>query len=157
MSDPARVKPSPAARYDADFFAWTQEQAALLRTRRFSSIDSENIAEELESLGRSQKKEIRSRLAVVLLHLLKWRFQPERRTGSWRSTLIEQRAEIASEVEDSPSLHAYPSEILARQYETARQRASSETGLPLTIFPTQCPFTIEQVLDLGFLPEEPSP
>jgi hypothetical protein len=157
MSDPARVKPAPAIRYDDDYFAWTQEQAALLRANRFSQIDTENIAEELEDLGRSQKREIRSRLGVILLHLLKWRYQPERRSGSWTSTLIVQRTDIADELQDSPSLRAYPAEAMPRAYSTARMRAASETGLSVDVFPVACPFTTEQVLSLDFLPEDPAP
>jgi hypothetical protein len=155
MSDPARVKPAPATRYDADYFAWTQEQAALLRANRFSQVDTENIAEELEDLGRSQKREIRSRLVAVLVHLLKWRYQPGRRTGSWKATLVEQRAELATDFEESPSLRSFPREILSKQYEIARLRASGETKLALKVFPEECPFTVEQVLDRDFLPEDP--
>lgn len=156
MSDPARVKPAPAARYDEDFFAWTQEQAALLRTRRFSSIDIENIAEELESLGRSEKKEIRSRMTVLLTHLLKWGYQASKRSNSWRATLASQRKELRRELTDSPSLRSYPATVLSDLYETARLDASGETGLPLETFPAECPFTIEQILDPEFLPGEPS-
>jgi hypothetical protein len=157
MSDPARVKPVSATRYDDDYFAWTQEQAALLRgKKRISQIDTENIAEELEDLGRSQKREIRSRIVVILLHLLKWRYQPERRSESWTSSLIEQRTDIADEITDSPSLRTFPADILARAYSTARIRAAGETGLPLNAFPVTCPFTIAEVLSLDFVPEEPT-
>jgi hypothetical protein len=144
----------PAAGYDTDFFAWTQEQARLLREGRFSEIDVENVAEELDSLGNSQKREVRSRLVVVLLHLLKWLHQPSRRSGSWQSTLIGQREEILSELEDSPSLQSFPASQLARAYATARRKASAETRIPLETFPEACPFTIEQILDPDFLPDE---
>jgi hypothetical protein len=150
--EPAAAK--PATGYETDFFAWTQEQARLLREGRFSEIDIENVAEELDSLGNSQKREVRSRLVVVLLHLLKWRYQPAKRSGSWQSTLIGQREDIRSELEDSPSLQSYPASQLSRAYATARLKASAETKLPLETFPETCPFTIEEILDPDFLPDE---
>jgi hypothetical protein len=142
-----------ASLYDRDFYAWTQEQGRLVREGRFSELDTENIAEELETLGRSQKKEIRSRLKVVLMHLLKWRHQAERRSNSWRGTLLEQRDELVDELKDSPSLRSYPATVLDAAYRIARLEASGETKLALEAFPEACPFTIEQILDPDFLPD----
>jgi hypothetical protein len=139
--------------YDRDFYAWTQEQGRLVREGRFSDLDCENIAEELETLGRSQKNEIRSRLRVVLMHLLKWRHQSSRRSNSWRATLLDQREEIAHELKDSPSLRSYPGLVLNQAYRIARLDASGETKLLLETFPEACPFTIEQILDPDFLPD----
>jgi hypothetical protein len=150
-----KTAPSPAANYDADFYAWTQDQAEKLRARRQNEIDWENVAEEIESVGRSQKKEIRSRLLVLLLHLLKWEFQPDRRKGGWQASIIEARDELSSEIEDSPSLRSYPAQALDRQYDVARLKAIAETGLPDSIFPKDCPYTVEQVLDFGFMPGQP--
>jgi hypothetical protein len=155
MSDATLTPPAAIAAYDDDFYAWTQEQARLLRAGRFSDVDIQNIAEELETLGRSQKREIVSRLAVLLLHLLKWTVQPDRRSNSWRATILEQRQRIREELEDSPSLRRWPGARLAREYDLARLKASGETGLPLESFPPACPFTIAQVLDPAFLPGEP--
>lgn len=138
--------------YDRDFYAWTQEQALLVREGRFSNLDLENVAEELESLGKRQKREIRSRMVVLLLHLLKWRFQSSRRSGSWQSTLIGQRDDLLSDLEESPSLGGYPAAQLEKAYKTARQKAAAETRLPLDTFPEVCPFTIEEILDPDFLP-----
>ncbi len=140
--------------YDTDFFAWTQEQARLLREGRFSEIDIENVAEELETLGRSEKREIESRLQVLLAHLLEWRHQSAKRSNSWRSTIVEQRSRLMRDLKDSPSLRRYPREILVEEYVVARLTASGETKLPLEAFPAECPFTIEEILDPDFLPGE---
>ncbi|MGH7099068.1 MAG: DUF29 domain-containing protein [Stellaceae bacterium] len=128
-----------SALYDEDFFAWTQEQARLLREGALSEIDIENIAEELECMGKSNRRELRSRLIVLLMHLLKCRFQADRISPSWRITIRHQRDEIDALLTDSPSLRPEAAEMLARAYEKARQDAIDETGLPSVIFPAECP------------------
>ena len=148
-----KTRTRPTAAYEADFHAWTKDQAARLRDLRPNSIDWENVAEEIESLGRSEKREIESRMGVLLVHLLKWAHQPERRKLGWRATITEQRRKLARAVEESPSLGAYPETVLADEYEVARARAADETDLPEETFPVTCPFTIEEVLDPGFWPE----
>jgi len=105
--------PTKPAGYEQDLFAWANDQAVRLRDTRPKGIDWENLAEEIESVGRSQKAEIRNRLRVLLIHLLKWQHQPKRRSASWQSTIGEQRISIEGVIEDSPSLRRYPSEILA--------------------------------------------
>jgi hypothetical protein len=142
-----------SALYDEDFFAWTMEQARLLREGALSEIDVENIAEELESMGKSNRRELRSRLIVLLMHLLKFRFQADRISPSWRITIRHQRDEINALLADSPSLRPMVAEMLAGLYEKARQDAIDETGLPAAIFPPECPFTPEQILSESFLPE----
>jgi hypothetical protein len=142
-----------SALYDEDFYAWTREQARLLREGALSEIDAENIAEELECMGKSNRRELRSRLIVLLMHLLKFRFQADRISPSWRITIRRQRDEINALLADSPSLRPMVAEMLARLYEKARQDAIDETGLPDAIFPPECPFTPEQILSEGFLPE----
>lgn len=139
--------------YDEDFYAWTQDQAARLRARAHNGIDWENAAEEIESLGKSQRSEIRSRILVVLIHLLKWKYQPDQRSSGWKGTLAEQRDKIAEEVEESPSLRAFPASVVDRQYRTARLKAAGEIGLLDDAFPPACPFTVEQILDPDFFPE----
>jgi len=139
--------------YDDDFFAWTEEQARLLRAGELAEIDTLNLAEEIESVGRSDRREIRSRLMVLLAHLLKWRFQPHARSAGWLSTVREQRDQIESILEDSPSLRPVIAEALSRVYKRARTVATEETGLPETTFPADCPFTPEQILAEDFLPE----
>jgi hypothetical protein len=140
--------------YDHDYFAWTVEQGRLLRGLRPTGLDWENVAEEIESLGRSDKRSIENNLNVVVLHLLKWRYQAEKRKGDWKSSLIEHRKRLNRLVAESPSLRHYPAEVLAREYTVARLRASAETGLPESAFPEECPFTIEQVLAPDFWPDE---
>ena len=140
---------------EADFALWSAEQGALLREGRFDRLDRDNLAEEIESLGRSEEGEIESRLNVLLLHLLKWRFQPERHSNSWKATLLEQRRRIGRRIRQSPSLRDHPASVLDEEYEVARLAAAGETGLALETFPAACPFTIEQVLDPGFFPEAP--
>jgi hypothetical protein len=155
MSDATLTPTAAIAAYDDDFYAWTQEQARLLRAGRFSDVDIQNIAEELETLGRSDKREIRSRLQVVLAHLLKWRMQPDRRSTNWRGTITEQRRKLNMLLGESPSLRPFPGRILSEEYPGACVAAAEETGLPLESFPPACPFTIAQVLDPAFLPGEP--
>jgi uncharacterized protein DUF29/YdaS antitoxin of YdaST toxin-antitoxin system len=148
---------SPAASteisdYEYDYYGWLVRQAALLGERRFAEVDLPNIIEEIESLGRSEKNEIENRLGVLLMHLLKWQYQAKRRSGSWQSTIIEQRARILKRLQLSPSLRDYPGEVLKEEYGLARERAAAESGLAISTFPKSCPYSIEQVLDPDFLP-----
>ncbi len=140
---------------EVDFALWSAEQGALLREGRLDRLDRDNLAEEIESLGRSERREIENRLKVLLVHLLKWRFQTQRQKGGWKTTIREQRVQIAKVVRDSPSLRSHPTDVLGEEYRTARADAVDETGLPEDVFPAACPFTIEQVLDPGFFPEAP--
>jgi len=153
MSTKATTRPSTS--YDDDFYAWTQDQAEKLRVRRHNEIDWDNLAEEIESVGRSQKSEIRNRLRVLLQHLLKWHFQPELRCRPWQSTISEQRVHIEGVIEDSPSLSAFPEDALDWAYRGAIRKAAEETKLAQDIFPTVCPYTIEQVLAYDFMPGRP--
>lgn len=125
--------------YDRDFYAWANEQAALLRAGNLSSADIANIAEEIETLGRSEKREMRSRLAALLLHLLKWHFQPGRRSRSWEISIANARNELAEYRAENPSLRAVVPEAVASAYRRARLDAEQETGLPRNTFPVECP------------------
>ena len=136
--------------YESDLYAWTKEQADALRRRASNALDWDNLAEEIESLGTSQRSEVRSRLKVLLVHLLKWKHQPELQCGSWRGSIREARDQIDDMLDDSPSLKAYPAECLPKAYARARVKALDETGL--LRLPDACPWTIEQVLDGDFLP-----
>ncbi len=140
------------ATYDSDFARWSEEQAALLRSGRFDAVDLENVAEEIESLGRSDKREIENRLKVLLVHLLKSQFQPEKMKPGWKSTIIEQRRRIRMLVKESPSLRSYPQLVLVAEYDFARREAADETGLPLKILPKTCPYSTEEILTLDFYP-----
>ena len=111
--------------YEEDFYAWTVEQARLLRSGELTSIDVANIAEEIESLGRSDKRAIESRLTVLLMHLLKWQIQSKMRSQSWSGTILEQRRRIEKLLRESPSLHASVNEALAEAYSDAREAAHS--------------------------------
>jgi hypothetical protein len=154
MSKPA-VKPPPSDLYETDFYAWTQQQAELLRERRWADLDLENVAEEIETLGRSDKRQIESRLEILIAHLLKWKYQPGRRSGSWTSTITQQRLRIKGLLKESPSLKRYPGKVFLDQYLGARLEASKDTGMAFDLFPEECPFTIEEILDVDFFPEEP--
>lgn len=137
---------------DDDFALWSAEQAALIRSGKFDRVDQENVAEEIESLGRSEKQEIESRLEVLMMHLLKWERQPEHRSRGWSSTIRDQRYRIERRLKSSPSLRSYPNEVRAELYPRARELASEETTIFLHLFPETCPYTIEQILDPDFLP-----
>lgn len=140
--------------YDTDFYAWAKEQAALLRTGNLSAADIDHIAEEIESMGKTEKRELVSRLTVLLLHLLKWRFQPGRRGASWEATIAVQRDDVADHLLDNPSLKAILNEVIISAYRKAMILAIGETGLPRSIFPETCPWTFEEIMNPGFWPEE---
>lgn len=140
--------------YETDFYAWANEQAALLRAGKLSAADVENIAEEIESMGRTEKRELVSRLTVLLLHLLKWRFQPVRRGNSWRTTIRIQRLDLSRHLKDNPSLKAKIPEAVADAYITALIQAADETGLPEATFPAECPWSYDQIIDAAFWPDQ---
>jgi signal transduction histidine kinase len=144
--------PRNSVAYDDDFFAWTQEQARLLRAGDFSEIDAANAAEELEDMGRSLRHQLRNRLVVLVMHLLKWQYQPVFRSTSWSSTIREQRQQIDELLEESPSLRSMIAD-LSRVYRRARTKAAGETGFLESAFPSSCPYTPEQILSEDFLPE----
>jgi hypothetical protein len=139
-------------RYEDDLFAWTQEQAALLRAHAADAIDWENLAEEIESMGGSDRRELESRLTVVLLHLLKWQAQPPLRGSSWRKSLRTQRREIRKLLTQSPSLRREVPGMLPEAYADAVKDAIDETGLRADIFPSTCPYAPGDVLDEDYLP-----
>ncbi len=139
--------------YDDDFYAWTQHQAAVLREGAYHELDAENLAEEIESLGRRDRRELGSRLQVLVMHLIKWAYQPEGRGPSWRRTIRTQRLEIEDVLADSPSLRPRVPALMAQRYRRCIQDAAEETGLAETAFPRVCPWTVEEVLDQSFWPE----
>jgi hypothetical protein len=140
--------------YERDFYAWANEQASLLRAGRLSEADIENIAEEIESMGRSEKRELVSRLKVLLTHLLKWRYQPMLRCKSWNNTIAVQRDDAVDHLADNPSLKDKLPEALSSAYRKAILVAATETGFDSTTFPPACPWTYEQIMDAAFWPEE---
>ncbi len=141
--------------YDADFYAWTQKQADLLRREQWSAIDLPNLIEEIESLGRQQRQELRNRLGVLIGHLLKWEYQPQAQSRSWLATIRVQRRDIARLLEENPSLKSYLDEALQRAHENARDLAMGETDLPEETFPIECPYRLSEILGDHFYPGEP--
>ena len=141
---------SPA--YREDFYQWTRCTATLLREGRLNEMDILNVAEEIESMGNAQKHALISHLAVLLMHLLKWKYQPDKRTTSWKTTMIVQRNEIKDLLEDSPSLKHELEEKFNRAYQRACAMAANETGLALSVFPVENPFIFEEVMTEDWLP-----
>ena len=144
---------APVNLYEQDFYAWANQQAALLRAGRLSAADIEHIAEEIESMGKTEKRELVSRLTVLLVHLLKWRHQPDRIGASWRATIRIQRRDLAAHLEDNPSLKAVLPEAVARAFGNAVIAAGAETGLSEAAFPPVCPWSFERMMDETFWPE----
>ncbi len=139
--------------YERDFYAWANEQAALLRAGKLDSADFENIAEEIESMGRGEKRELVDCLAVLLLHLLKWRLQPSSRGNGWRLTIKEQRYRLRRHMSDNPSLQSQLGEAVSDAYGLAQINAERQTGLAPETFPETCPFTFEQAMSDDFWPD----
>jgi hypothetical protein len=139
--------------YDADFYGWANEQAALLREGRLAEADIPHIAEEIESMGRSEKRELVSRLAVLLTHLLKWRFQPGGRGSSWRASIVVQRGRLADHLNDNPSLAPLIPQAIARGYTEALVIAGDETKLGEGFFPPSPPWSPEEIVNPDFWPE----
>ena len=138
--------------YEKDFYAWLMDNAKLLREKKFTEIDIEHIAEELESMGKSEKRELINRLTVLLAHLLKWQFQAVKRSRSWKNTILTQRIDINELLEDSPSLRHEIIQKLELAYEKAKLNAEDETGIDKIHFPEKCPFSFEEILERDFFP-----
>jgi len=139
--------------YDTDFYAWTQAQAAHLRAKEWPALDIDNLAEEIESLGASDRRALRSHLMRLSQHLLKWHYQPQRRGESWQQSIDNARLQIELIIEDSRSLRDFLPEAFAWAYTRGRKEAAKETRLPLETFPEACPWPLAQVLDEDFWPE----
>ena len=139
--------------YERDFYAWANEQAGLLRAGKLTEADLEHIAEEIESMGKTEKRELISRLAVLLLHMLKWQYQPGRRGASWQAPIRVQRRDLRRHLADNPSLKGVLPEVIADAYGNAVIEAGGETGLPEAIFPAVCPWSFEQMMAEDFWPE----
>ncbi len=148
----AERAPDSGAAYDTDFHRWTREQADALASHDHLRLDVVNLLDEVESVGRSQRTTLESHLCVLLVHLLKFRMQPQRATPSWRHTLKAQRAAITRLIARNPSLHAYPAAILEETYRDAVRDAAGETRIDPRLFPLALPFTLDQILDPEFEP-----
>ena len=149
----ASVSETGRVRYEEDLYAWSQEQAALLRVRQYDGLDWQNLAEEIAAVGGSDRRKLESRLCVILLHLMKWQAQPALRGASWRKTLRTQRREIRKLLKQSPSLRRHVPALIRDAYGDAVKDAVDETGLPAEYFPSVCPYAPDAVPDEDNLPD----
>ncbi len=141
-----------AMMYEEDFYAWLLNNVQLLRQGRFAEADVEHIAEELESMGKRDKRELISRLSVLIMHLLKWQFQSDKQSRSWERTIDEQREQVLLILQDSPSLKYQIDQEISRSYGLAVMAAAKETGINKNVFPETCPYSMEQIFDENFYP-----
>jgi hypothetical protein len=139
--------------YDRDFSKWLETTADQLRAKDYANLDWENLIDEIETMGKRERRSLKSNLVILLLHLLKWQYQADQRSGSWKGSIVEHRQRIRDELEDSPSLQPYLIEILDAAYADGRDRAAAETGLAVDWFPAECLYAIGQVLDREFWPD----
>lgn len=158
MTVPAEVNKTHSSLYEADFFAWVEQQSLLLKQGRLEELDLVNLIEEVEGLSRSDKRALKSQVIRVLKHLLKLNYQPNAfyYLNSWRSSVAEGRSQIKLILQDSPSLKPYLEQVFAECYQNALEEAVAETGLSLSKFPRQCPYLLEKVLDVRFWPGDSS-
>jgi hypothetical protein len=140
------------ALYDSDFNAWIQQNILLLKESRLNEIDTAHLIEELEDMGKSDKRELKSRLRVLIAHLLKWQYQAEQRSTSWESSIREHRKELSFLLKDIPSLKNAVDAAVVEIYDDAVEWASDETNIPQQVFPSLCPYTQKQILDKNFYP-----
>ncbi|NJK50143.1 DUF29 domain-containing protein [Candidatus Gracilibacteria bacterium] len=140
--------------YEQDYCLWLEETAHLLQSRQFQNVDVKNLVEEILDMGKSQKQAVKSNLRILLMHLLKWKYQSELRSNSWRSTIREHRNRLDDAFNDSPSLKRHFQEVFDESYQKARDLAADETGLPFDTFPQLCTFSPEQTLDFDYLPDD---
>lgn len=146
------VRENARAGYDADFYSWSIEQARLLRDGQWTAVDRENVAEEIESLGREQFNKLESAFRVLLLHILKWDHQPGKRSRSWTLSIKEQQLVLGHVLADNPGLKPRIQEAVTRAYELARVGAAKETGLDETAFPQTCPYSYDDIVSRVFSP-----
>ncbi|MGB9366427.1 MAG: DUF29 domain-containing protein [Xanthobacteraceae bacterium] len=139
----------PAA-YDRDFYTWSQQQGRLVREGRWADVDRENVAEEIESLGREQFNKLESAIRVILIHMLKWDHQPERRSRSWANSIAMQRLELEDVLDDNPGLKPRIAEAIRRAYRKARLEAANETGLASSQFSEACPYSFADITSRAF-------
>lgn len=140
--------------YETDFYAWTQQQSDLLRHQQWSQLDLPNLIEEIESLGKQQRAELRNRLSILIGHLLKWEYQVSKRSRSWLNTIRVQRIDVLQLLKENPSLKSYLEEALHIAYTKGMALAAGETNLPLKTFPENCPYSLEEILSDRFYPGE---
>lgn len=158
MEDPLlsrQVVPLKQNLYETDFYAWTKQQVSLLHRQKWRLLDLPNLIEEVESLGKKQRQELRNRLSILIGHLLKWEYQPTSRSCSWLATIRIQRREVLKLLQENPSLQSELEVILPGAYENSRDLASGETNLPLVTFPPECSYLWVEIVSDRFFPGEP--
>jgi len=138
--------------YDQDFMLWVENTVQLLKKRRLTELDLENLIDEVEDMGRNQKHALESNLTILLMHLLKWQYQSAKRSNSWKFTIREHRQRLQKIFRDSPSLKRYCEQVFHDCYQDAKSLASDETGLEITLFPIESPYALIETLDQDFLP-----
>jgi hypothetical protein len=139
--------------YEQDYYLWLEKTAQILKEGSLQKLDLPNLIEEIEDMGKNERRSLMSNLKILLMHLLKYKYQQQKRSNSWRYTITEHRQRIEATFEDSPSLNKYLLENFDRCYENARKLAADETGLPVNSFPSQSPFTPEETLNPDYLPK----
>lgn len=139
--------------YETDYLQWIETTVAKLQGQDYANVDWENLIEEIADMGRSERKSLKSNLIVILVHLLKWQFQSEKRSGSWEGSIIEHRRRVQEALHDSPSLKPYLESVFTECYTQAVKQAKAETGLPADSFPVICPYDLPFVTDDEFLPQ----
>src|SRR5919199_1889635 len=142
--------------YETDFYAWTQEQVSLLSKHQWGQLDLLNLIEEIDSLGKQQRQELRNRLSVLIGHLLKWEYQRQRRSRSWLATIRVQRRDTLRLLKDNPSLKSFLEDVVSEAYENGTDLAMGETDLPEETFPVECPYGLTELLGDRFYPGEAS-
>jgi hypothetical protein len=138
--------------YETDYLKWLNNTIQQIQDQDYDHIDWQNLIEEIEDMGRNERRALESNLIIVFLHLLKWQYQPQKRTGSWERSLIEHRRRIRRALKESPSLNSYLEEILLESYTEAVKQAKAETKLPISTFPPECPYQLSTIIDDDFLP-----
>jgi len=138
--------------YDRDYYLWLDHTAQLIKEGKLSEVDTVNLIEEIEDMGRSEQRAVKSNLVILLLHLLKYKYQPSKRSNSWKASIREHRRRLRDDFKVSPSLKRYFEAIFSEAYQDAREQTSDETGLPLDTFPTDAPFTSIETLNPDYLP-----
>jgi len=139
--------------YESDFYGWTLQQAEALRSRDMSELDFENLLEEMEAMGRSEKRGLKNRLVILLMHLLKWQYQPERQGKSWELTIRNQREEVLELLEENPSLKPRIDSVLESAWKKALRETEKETKMDRSTFPARCPWSFDEVMDDSFWPD----
>ncbi|WP_334883775.1 DUF29 domain-containing protein [Nostoc sp.] len=139
--------------YNTDYLQWIETTVEKLQSHDYPNVDWENLIEEIADMGRSERRSLKSNLIVILVHLLKWQFQPEKRSGSWEGSIIEHRRRVKEALDDSPSLKSYLESVFAQCYAQAVKQAKAETGLFVESFPLVCPYQLPEVTDDEFLPQ----